>query len=667
MKKFIYTFLVLACAFPNYLCAQQLLEKHTDSIPVKKLEEVVVIGKLDYTQTQQKILSSVDAYLESNSSINMLKRGAYAWEPLINGMATERSVITIDGMRIYGACTDKMDPITSYVEITNLSKANIRNGQSGAEFGATIAGSLDLVRNRSSFDNSGFKGSLLSGWESNNSQKILGTKLQFANTQFFTDVDFMLRDAKNYKAGGGNEVLYSQFSKYNVSATAGLKLNDHESLIAAIIFDDAHDIGYPALPMDVSSAKATIASLEFVRHHLSPNIHQWESKIYYNKVSHIMGDTQRPVVAVRMDMPGWSTTAGFYSRLTGQHKNHHLKVNFSGHYNTSLAEMTMYSNNPTESDMFMLTWPGVATYFASVFLADQVQWNDKLTSNFTLSSSMHHNEVINAFGLESLKIFYPNMDKGKLRWLGSAGADLVYSQNNWINQVGIGLGNRAPSISEGYGFYLFNSMDGFDYIGNPEMKTEKSLALSTSSSFGFTNGFVKAQLNYFKLFDYIIGKPQPLLLPMTIGANGIKRYEQLAQADVVNANLSTEYAFTKLLRMTAKLNYRYGQADAINLPQIQPFSYGFTTSYQKETVRAQVDLDGSLKQKRFSANFGETPATAYVVVNMALTRQFQLSNQNIVLKTGIENIFDKAYRTFADWNNIPRMGRNFYANLVYKF
>ncbi len=667
MKKFTYIFLVISCAFQNYLSAQQLPEKQTDSLHIKKLEEVIVIGKFDYTQSQHKMLSSLDGYLETNSSINMLKRGAYAWEPLINGMATERSVITIDGMRIYGACTDKMDPITSYVEITNLSKANVRSGQSGAEFGATIAGSLDLVRNRSSFSNSGFKGSLLSGWESNNSQKILGSKLQYANTSFFTDIDFMLRDANNYKAGGNKEVLYSQFSKYNVSATAGLKLSDHESITAALIFDDAYDIGYPALPMDVSSAKATIASLEFVRHHLSPNIHQWESKVYYNKVSHLMDDSKRPMVPVRMDMPGWSNTVGFYSRLTGEHRKHQWKVNVAGHYNNSLAEMTMYSNNPAEKDMFMLTWPGVATYFTSIFLANKAQWNEKWTSNFTLSSSLHHNTVNNSFGLESLRIFYPSMAKANFRLLGSAGADLVYQQSNWINQVGIGLGNRAPSVSEGYGFYLFNSMDSFDYIGNPEMQTEKSLTLTTSSTFGFTNGFVKAQLSYFKLFDYILAQPDPLLLPMTIGAKGIKRYKQMAQADVINANLSTEYAVTKLLRMTAKVTYRYGRAAEFKLPQVQPFSYGVAANYQRETFGAEVNLDGALRQNRFSANFGETPANPYMVVNMALTKQFHLAKQRIVVKTGIENIFDKAYRTFADWNNIPRMGRNFYLNLVYKF
>ncbi|MCC6448555.1 MAG: TonB-dependent receptor plug domain-containing protein, partial [Chitinophagaceae bacterium] len=112
----------------------------------KVLEEVIITGKNNLSNKQTKILSSLDSYLESNAAINMIKRGAYAGEPFINGMATERSLITIDGMRIYGACTDKMDPITSYVEITNLSKANIQSGQSGAQHGATIAGSIDLVR-----------------------------------------------------------------------------------------------------------------------------------------------------------------------------------------------------------------------------------------------------------------------------------------------------------------------------------------------------------------------------------------------------------------------------------------------------------------------------------------------------------------------------------------
>lgn len=667
MKKLIIiTLMVFASTFSRQSFCQNITQVSTDTT-AKQLNEVVVIGKFDFAQKQKKVLSSLDSYLESNPIVNMLKRGAYAWEPLINGMSTERSIITIDGMRIYGACTDKMDPITSYIEITNLSKVNIQSGQSGAKHGATIAGSMDLLRSHSDFDESGFKGTVLSGWESNNMQKIVGSKLQYAGNRFFTDVDFMLRDAKNYKAGGSKDVLYSQFSKYNISATAGLKINDHQNITAAVIYDNATDVGYPALTMDVSSAKATIASLEYIRHHISSSIKQWESKIYFNQITHVMDDTQRPFVPVRMDMPGWSSTAGFYSVLKGEIGKHQWDLNFSGHFNKSLAEMTMYSNNSAENDMFMLTWPGVHTYVTSFFLEDKVQLNDEWLSTISIGSSLNDNVIKNQFGYESLKIFYPNMNKSNIRWLKSIGIGFSYNQKNWVSNFGVGFGDRAPSISEGYGFYLFNSMDNYDYIGNPEMKNEKSLNFNASSSYGFNKGFVKAQVNYFRIYDYIIGIQQPVLLPMTIGAKGIKKYEQMQRAKILNTNISVDYTLIHLFRVNGKIQYSYGQSESIALPQIQPFSYGLSVNYTKKTFSVETSLEGALEQNNFGSTFGEIASPSYSLLNASVSNQFQIANQNILIKTGVENIFDKDYRTFADWNNIPRMGRNYFINLVYKF
>src|SRR5690606_25553910 len=65
-------------------------------------------------ETELKMAVSVDEFLASSDHISFVKRGAYAWEPLLNNMSMERSTITIDGMHVFGACTDKMDPITSY-------------------------------------------------------------------------------------------------------------------------------------------------------------------------------------------------------------------------------------------------------------------------------------------------------------------------------------------------------------------------------------------------------------------------------------------------------------------------------------------------------------------------------------------------------------------------
>lgn len=101
-----------------------------------KLEEVLIVSRRKFSNhRQEKTLSSIDDYLEKSNNVTMIKRGNYAWEPTVNNMVSQRLVVTIDGMQIFGACTDKMDPITSYVDVSNLDKVTIGSGQEGTENG----------------------------------------------------------------------------------------------------------------------------------------------------------------------------------------------------------------------------------------------------------------------------------------------------------------------------------------------------------------------------------------------------------------------------------------------------------------------------------------------------------------------------------------------------
>ena len=119
MKKKLYGFVLLFFSSITLFAQNQV----TDTVVPKTLNEVIVIGKkTQLYQKQTKSLAAVEEYLQQSGKVDMIKRGGYAWEPIINSMATERTVITIDGMRVFGACTDKMDPITSYVEVSNLSE-----------------------------------------------------------------------------------------------------------------------------------------------------------------------------------------------------------------------------------------------------------------------------------------------------------------------------------------------------------------------------------------------------------------------------------------------------------------------------------------------------------------------------------------------------------------
>lgn len=675
MKQLFFMLFFCSCAFSTLAQEKKdsILITPQDSLKPQQLEEVIIIGNpSDNYLKESKALGSLDGYLETSNSVNMIKRGAYAWEPMLNGMSTERSVLAIDGMRIFHACTDKMDPITSYVENTNLSNAQIEEGQAGTEFGSTIAGSINLVRKKSGFGrNKKLGGSAFAGFESNNKQQIYGLALSHSDNHFFADVDFTYRDADNYKAGHqsgkSNEVLYSQFTKYNFSAISGYKFNDHHELEASLIFDKATDVGYPGLPMDVSLAKALISSLQHRYRNISDHLYLWETKLYYNTITHVMDDSHRPVVPIRMDMPGWSKTGGFYSKLLGSFNKHSLKATISGYLNNSLAEMTMYPNDPNEKGMFMLTWPDVNTLYGGINLEDNISFSPHLNLLVQGGIGVQKNEIKSELGLNSLRLFYPDLEPDKTRLLKSLFTQLSFHHQDFLYQFGLGYGDRAPSVSEGYGFYLLNVNDNYDYIGNPNLRNEKSLNAELSTSFTIDKFKAKAKVNYFYMMDYIIGKPRPGIPPMNITANGIKVYEQLPNASILNTSLSMEYKPFEHWVFSADASYRYGQgAENTILPLIQPFSYLMKVRYERDSYFGEISLAGSSKNRN-SIEFGETQKPAYAVVNIALSKNFSIKNQNLTLKAGVENLFNKHYSTFDDWFGIPRMGRNIYANVIYKF
>ena len=646
-------------------CSQ---EKPTDSIfNDTTLDEIIIAGTAkSLDQKQAKPLSTLDEFLEKSSKINMVKRGGYAWEPLINSMATERTVITIDGMRIFGACTDKMDPITSYVEVSNLSKAEVISGQQGNSHGATIGGALNLKRSTVRERALGWNGRLISGYETNNEQKIIGASAGYNDSLFYTNADFMYRDAENYKAGKNREVPFSQFTKYNVSGTFGYFLNKRNLVETSVIYDKATDVGYPALPMDVSLAEALITSIKYEHLPVSKTIENWETKLYYNSITHTMDDTKRPNVPVHMDMPGWSDTYGMYSKIKGKLQKHHFSVNLNAFYNKSVAEMTMYPNNPNENLMFMYTWPDVRTLYRGLFLGNTYRLDENNELKFSANIGFHSNKIADDFGLSSLQIFYPDMDDTKNRLLKSFSGNYLLQQGKWSYDFGLAYGERAPSVSEGYGFYLYNSNDFYDYVGNPDLSNEKSSEMNVSVHYHSNAFHSRLSASYFHIQDYIVGLIDNSVLPMTIGATGVKRYSALDYATIFTADYTLEYHFLNYFKAESQLVYSYGKgSDGNNLPFISPFRYSLALNYSKTNFTSQITANGNAKHNSYAPFYGENKTSDYIIFGLNAGYSFWFEKTSLSLKAGVENIFDRYYTSFADWNNIPRTGRNVYLNVVF--
>ena len=632
---------------------------------VQNLDEVVIVSEArrGRKRSVKGQVASIDEHLSELRNVSLVRRGSYAWEPVVNNMQTERLSTTIDGMKIFYACTDKMDPVTSYVESGNLQSISLNSGLDGnPQATGNIGGSLDLKLRKAGFDNDSFHASASAGHEWNGHVQVYGADAALSSHTTYLNAGAFYRHADNYKVGGGDELQFSQFQKVNVFANAGLRLAEKDMLEGTLIFDRATDVGYPALNMDVAKAEGLITSLAYK--HLFRKA-SWETKAYYNHITHVMDDTTRPDVAIHMDMPGDSWTAGVYSLLTTAHKQHDLALNYDLYYNRLFADMTMYPGGA--APMYMVTWPDVGTLNTGFALTDNISIarNQRLRLSAKVAWQQQH--LHNEEGYHALKVFFPAMTDAYHQTTGRIAA-------NYALSIGAGWGSRAPTVTEAYGYYLNNTFDQYDYMGNPSLKNESAVELNGAAKLSVLNSQLSVEGNVFLFSNYIIGQFENRLSAMTVGAEGVKVYGNISHATIANVSLTWDWQISEHLSWNKKVSYSSGRdADGDPLPLISPISWQSELQYQNQNFQAQASVKGNTRQNNYGEKYGETAAKAWTILNLSAQYQFLCpfgskqakQSPQLTLRLGIENLFDKHYATYADWNHIPQKGRNIYMNLTF--
>lgn len=646
----------------------QQAEIQVDSLKNVELKTIEVFGEAKRNiETEMKMAVSVDEFLASSEQISFIKRGAYAWEPLLNNMSMERSTITIDGMHIFGACTDKMDPVTSYVESNNLAGIDIKSGQEGGLHGSTVAGNIELKRKQSRFTTAqnGFKGSYQTGFELNNKQFFNLGNVSFSNEKWVADASISYRQAGNYFDGNQKEIKHSQFKKFNTSLGVAYKTSELSSVRLDGIFDMAKDVGFPALPMDLWLSRGLITSVSYKQLFEKSWIRLWDTKLYFNTMEHYMDDTTRPENLVHMDMPGWSTTYGLLSKINLKNDNYSSEIQLNAYKNSSIAEMRMYPQDRSKRTMFAYTWPWVTTSYAGISMNNAWDISRNHQMNFGGSLGLnHHYAKYPDFNW----IFYPGASQEKNRILPSLFLSYHSDYQSIKFSLGSGYGHRAPSVSEAYGYYIYNSFDRYDYIGNPDLKNEISYEINASAEISGERFSLTAQANYFYIQNYIIGKILNLGSPMNYQSVGVKAYTSLDYATIFNLSLKARYDVLKHLHWNGILTYARGKDNQSgNLPFIRPLNYQTSLQAHLGNFGIQTSLNGDFKQRNFSPFYGEDSTPAYMIWNLSADYNWRFNQYKVTLQVGAENLLNEYYSTYADWGNIPRMGRNLFTSVKFNF
>lgn len=644
--------------------------QEADSMATRVLEEVVVTGvKTEGDSLQNFYKSNTSATTESILSrmagISLIRRGAFGQEPVIRGLSGGQLNVTIDGMKIFGACTDKMDPATIYVEPLNLSVIQALPGVQGAEFGSTIGGTLNMKLAEPRLGPPGIKGRV--GADIQSSTRALNyfsaVNISRAASAYRANVTY--RKSQNYHAGGGEEVPYSQFEKLNIAVAAKYILGENDTLQADALWDHGWNIGFPALPMDVGLATAGIYSITY--QHVAPWLvfNNLKTKVYHNAITHSMDDTHRSEVAMHMDMPGSSRTSGAF--IEGDiHLFHEQRTFAKAEYYTNrlVGEMTMYPSGGVP--MYMQTAPLARRQDAGIFIQQQF----RLVGNSNLSVSFRgdviHDFVYDGVGLQQWKIIDPDMEASSMRYLKTfrAAYRRNLSQSVQLELRG-GYGERIPTLNERYGFYLFNRMDGYDYLGNPTLKNETSWDVDMMLSY-FGSAVEFQMVPFFKTIDnYIFGKVLDDFSTMTIGAKGVKQNVNLTWARMAGVDVMILSNPLPAVQWIANVKYTYGVTSLQEaMPSMPPLKIVTSLRYGVKKVHIQGELEWSAAQYRVNRSFGEQQTASYSIVNLRAGWNVSTAWQ---LNAGIENILDRKYREHLDWGGIPRAGRNIYINMTFKF
>lgn len=641
-----------------------------DFIPSIELDEFSVIDvgseNLLSNYYQGNGMNLTENVMERLPSISLIKRGNFAPEPIFRGFSAGQINLTLDGMHIFGACTDRMDPAASYIESNNLKEITAGSDVHSCANGAGLGGSIDMEMAQPNMTKKGFTGGATAGYQTISNAFSTSLNLGHSNKYFGARISGVYRASENYKDPNGNEVLYTQYNKANFSANLISNFSVFNRFKFDFIYDRAWDVGYAALPMDVGLAEASIYSFTYERFFFDNKLQQLEIKLYGNNIYHEMDDTKRPDVPMHMDMPGKSDTYGGFLNLKWNNINDHfLNAKADAFVNYSIAEMTMY---PEESAaMFMLTWPDVKRIVAGLYVADRWEINDKFILSGSLRFDRAKSELQTEFAKDHLRVFGYDVDDPFMDNLWNVIIESRYQINNAfsINLTGA-FKQRLPTISEQFGFFLYNAYDGYDYIGNPDLGAESALQSDLALNYKVNAFNFRLTGFYYYLSNYIVGEIDPELSAMTIGANGVKVNTSIDYANMYGIEASSIWEKKSFIWVNV-LNYTngYDMFGAV-LPQLPPLKITSTFTYKWKNWSVTPEIIAAAAKNNVRESFGETPTPGWMVLN--LRASYQLKKETTwKIEFGVENVTNNYYSEFLDWGDIPRPGRNFYINLSFAF
>ncbi|MDR5591478.1 TonB-dependent receptor [Christiangramia sp. SM2212] len=320
-------------------------------------------------------------------------------------------------------------------------------------------------------------------------------------------------------------------------------------------------------------------------------------------------------------------------------------------------------------------WQSMAVY-------SSYQW--KLTEDFSLQSGIRYNHILVDATFDDRFYDFPfdeaDISTGALT--GSLG--LNWRMNDFVGwRLGLSTAFRAPNIDD-IG-KIFDSEPGSVVVPNPGLKPEYAYNGELGADFNLSDNIRLGLTGYYTYLNNAMVRRDFNLNGVTeIDYQGepsrVQAIQNAANAYVYGIEAGLEVDFSVALRLQSKFSYTHGEenegGDYVPLRHAAPMFGNTHLIWNKRRLKfdlfaeynGQFDFDDLASGEQDKAYLyaldsnGNPYSPSWYTLN--LTGQYKL-NPNWVATASVENITDQRYRTYS--SGISAAGRNLIIALSYTF
>ena len=633
--------------------------------------------------------------LKSINGISTIRRGGHGLDPVIRGQSDQRLNSSIDGAIVYGACSSKMDPASTYVNIENYDSITVIKGSQSVLYGAGGPGGViryeritePLTHSQPSKGDSAqakaYKFKIGQTFDSNAEAKTTIGDFTLGLGQAYFRINGSYSEAGNYETGTGLKPL-TEYETSNYAGIIGKRLDDGSKLEFTYTNNSQENIGFAGLPMDIVYSYTDIYSLKY--HRVSPfgPFSSMKVELYNSDMDHLM-DNYTMRSADSMKTPAASDTYG--GRIIGAFGSD-MKMGIDYEHNTRDAEQNMVMSGSLRHLTFL--WPGAEISKLGLFL----EKNNKISSQTTMSYGLRFDRVEtdatraaddpgSAMGQVTANSLYTTHYAGTVtaskRDFNNLSGFLRYKKDYGPMSsayISLSRNERTPDATE-----LFNAKSSMTmgssyrlrHIGNPNLDSE----VHTTLEFGFENMILGSHVNgslYLNDVSDYIATYRASDGTYDNSVNDARIYKNI-DATIWGYEISVQKNLSSNIKTIVNLNYTHGDDDTQNRPlaQIMPLSGDISLEYQTGLVNYGLRANFADTQDRFDSRVLDTGRTGgYTVYD--LYAGFE-PTPNIRFTMGVSNLTDKRYATHLNSTNsldatadrIDEPGRSIWGSLIYDF